>query len=394
MIKIISTFSKILFALVFALILFISLPQNRYLYRVLNDTIFKFRLGPDQKFYLNNPNKPVKKGKSLPWPIAQSYNHWSETEAFKKMHEEKESFAFLVIHQDSLIYEKYWQKHKDTSLSIAWSMSKSVISILIGAAIKDGFIKSEDDLVGKYIPEYANENLTIKHLLTMSSPITYYEAYKNPFAYTAKTLYGRPAYQTTVNYKMKGSPGKVLNYRSGETQLLSFVLSNATKQTIAEYASKKIWKNIGAENDALWALSFVDSLELAYCCLSATARDFAKIGQLWMHQGVSINGDTLVDPSFWERSIRPAELLEKNGEKNTRYGYQWWIGRHKEDTFYYMNGLNGQFVLCVPNKEMIVLRLGNKKSKDGDDFQCPDIYNYLEFGKEICALKNERSPDL
>ena len=241
-------------------------------------------------------------------------------------------------------------------------------------------------IVGNYLSEYEGKKLTIKHLLSMSSTIDYHEAYKNPFAYTAKTLYGRPVYQTTLGYKMDGEPGKILNYRSGETQLLSFILSKATKQSIAEYASEKIWQPMGAENNALWALSFGDSLELAYCCLSSTARDFAKIGQLWMNKGIFLNGDTLVNEDFWQRSIKPADLLEKDGQKNKRYGYQWWIGHYKGESFFYMNGLNGQFVLCMPNKEIIVLRLGNKKSKKDKDYHCPDIYKYLDFGLEICRF--------
>lgn len=384
--KLIISSLKLLLAFSSALILFISFPQNRYLYRVLGDTIFKFRFGPDQKFYLNNPNRVVKKAKSISWPVSKFYNTWNESKAFNQIHKDKESFAFLVLHKDSLIYEKYWSNHTDSALSMSWSMSKSVIGMLIGAAIRDGYIKSENDLVGNYLSEYEGKKLTIKHLLSMSSTIDYHEAYKNPFAYTAKTLYGRPVYQTTLGYKMDGEPGKILNYRSGETQLLSFILSKATKQSIAEYASEKIWQPMGAENNALWALSFGDSLELAYCCLSSTARDFAKIGQLWINKGIFLNGDTLVNEDFWQRSIKPADLLEKDGQKNKRYGYQWWIGHYKGESFFYMNGLNGQFVLCMPNKEIIVLRLGNKKSKKDKDYHCPDIYKYLDFGLEICRF--------
>jgi CubicO group peptidase (beta-lactamase class C family) len=226
-----------------------------------------------------------------------------ETETdFDQFLEKNKTVAFIIIKDDSIHYEKYFRGYDEASVVASFSMAKSVTSMLIGCAIEDGYIKSVDEPVTTYIPEFKREELsqvTIKHLLQMTSGIKFNESYINPFGDAATFYYGTNMRNAIYRRKLIQTPGTAFSYSSGDTEILGLVLERALKgKKITEYLQEKIWKPVGMEYDATWSLDRKkDGLEKTFCCINARARDFAKLGRLYLNKG-NWNG-TQVVPQKW-----------------------------------------------------------------------------------------------
>src|SRR3569832_2345450 len=164
--------------------------------------------------------------------------------------------------------------------------------------------------------------------------------------------------------KMKGEPGKIYDYKSGDTQLLAFILEKATGKTVSDYASEKIWSRIGAELPAQWSLDHKDGHEKAYCCIYSDARDFARFGKLMLDSGMW-NGEQIVSKEFVRQALAANGLVYSDEAKTkvTTYGYLWWLMKYKGHDIFYMRGLLGQYVMVVPDENMIIVRLGKHREK-------------------------------
>ena len=227
--------------------------------------------------------------------------------------------------------------------------------------------------------------MTIEHLLTMSSGIDFDEHYLNPFAFPARANYGDNLELLLTNYHVVNEPGVTYEYQSGNTQILAMLVSGVMRRSLAEVAETHVWSKIGAENDALWSLDRDGGVEKAFCCVNATARDFARIGKLYLQKG-QWNGEQIVDSAFVEASISSADIINKDGTPCTTYGYQWWLGEHQGMDFFFMRGIKGQYVLVVPEKELIVVRLGRKRDFGSRDKPHPDdVYRYLDMGLRMIS---------
>jgi CubicO group peptidase (beta-lactamase class C family) len=259
------------------------------------------------------------------------------------------------------------------------------VSVLVGIAIGEGKIKNVDQAVADFIPEYKvgkNAKLTIKHLLTMSSGIDFDEDYVSPFAYPAKAYYGTDIRTLTMKYKMEETPGKVFKYLSGNTELLAFVLEKATGKNISDYASEKLWMPIGASKSAFWSLDHENGVEKAYCCFNSNARDFARIGALYMHHG-NWNGKQIVPEEYVKNSVIPANLVDEEKKPNNRYGYSWWMLNYKGMHIYYARGILGQYVVAIPDKNILMVRLGHKRSKEKMNDHPKDVYTYIDAALDL-----------
>jgi CubicO group peptidase (beta-lactamase class C family) len=236
-------------------------------------------------------------------------------------------------------------------------MAKSVVSILIGCAIEDGFIKSVDEPVTAYIPELKDEGfdkVTIENLLQMTSGLDFNESYVNPFGDAATYYYGRNLPKAIKKAKLEVPPGERFNYVSGDTQILTYALDKALgDKSVSAYLEEKIWKPLGMEYGASWSLDRKDGLEKGFCCLNARARDFAKIGRLYLHKG-NWNGKQIVPEDWVEKSTR----RDSSNGSAAYYQYQWWIPSEEGD--FYAQGILGQFVYINPSKNIIAVRLGKK----------------------------------
>ena len=264
-------------------------------------------------------------------------------------------------------------------------MAKSWVSTLIGVAIKEGKIQAVDQKVCDFLPDFcaeADKDLTIKNLLTMSSGLNWEENYYNPIGQTAEAYYGTSLKGLVMKQKVVAPSGKIFNYHSSCTQLLAFILEEATGIGITDYASKKLWKPMGAKHPALWNTDAEGGDEKAFCCINSNARDFARLGKLYLDYG-NWNGNQLVDTSFVIQSTNPADLLDEYGDKNINYGWQFWLAKRKGLDVYYARGLWGQYVICIPEKDMIVIRLGRNYGNYLEDGHHDDFYAFIDAALEM-----------
>jgi CubicO group peptidase (beta-lactamase class C family) len=271
--------------------------------------------------------------------------------------------AFLIFQGDTLVYEKYFDEHTQNQVSNSFSAAKSVIGMLIGIAIEEGKIRSVDDLAGKYIPEFnknGREKITIRHLLTMSAGFDWVESGANPLSEAAEGYYGSDLYGLVTRLRVIDEPGVNFNYQSGNSQILGFIIEKATGKSINQYTEEKLWVPLGARNNAYWSLDKEGGDEKAFCCMYATARDYALLGQLLLNNGF-YNGKQVVPKWYIDKMLETPSMKTKENVPNMRYGWHTWVYKNKGNPIYYCRGLMGQYMIAIPNKNRVIVRLGSKR---------------------------------
>jgi len=359
---------------------------NGHLIKAVSNTYLKGRSGPSIDEYSIFENRVVKASKKpFIWPSSVNYNSKKLTTEELNLHEELKSVAFLVFHKDSIVHENYWDQFNDTSKTNTFSVAKSFIGLLIGAAIDEGYIKSVDQKVGDFLPEFKSgekAKVTIKHLLQMNSGIDFGESYGDPFGFMAKAYYGDDLYDLTVHKEVTQAPGSVWMYQGGNTLLLSFIIRKATGKTVSEYFSEKIWQPIGAKESALWNLDTENGLEKAYCCFYSNARDFGKIGRLILNNG-TINDQVILSQNYFERAIQPVNSKTLNGDLVDYYGYQIWMTHYQQQKVIYARGIQGQYIVALPDEELIIVRLGRKRYEEKVNNVPLDLLHYIDMAKRL-----------
>ena len=375
---------KYLLFIFIAINLLILISGKSWIYKAISITYLKGHTSSYIHDFVHFPANTIEAGEHQKWLTSKDYNKANLPEFIKPINKELETVAFLVIINDSIKYEEYWHGYTTDSASNFFSMSKSYISTLVGVAIKDNIINI-DDKVCDFLPEYCGEKeklLTIKNLLTMSSGLNWNESYYNPLGKIAEAYYGKNLKKLVMNLKVIEPPGKVFKYYSCNTQLLAFILESTTGKSINEYASEKLWIPMGAKHPALWNTDKKEGDEKAFCCINSNARDFARIGKLYMNNG-NWNGTQIIDSTYVSQATSAADLLDKDGNKNLNYGYQFWITNYKDLDIYYARGLWGQYVICIPDKDMIIVRLGRKYGKSLEDGHHEDFYQFIDAALEM-----------
>ena len=290
-------------------------------------------------------------------------NYAHEKMDMKIFLEKSPTVAFLIIRNDTLMYEKYFRDYEAGTPVASFSMAKSYVSALIGIAIAEGKIKSEDEPVVNYLTELKGkkgwDKVTIHHLLQMASGVKFGEGYNTPFSGAASFYYGRTLCKSIARLKIEKEPMTGFDYKSVNTELLGLILERATGKHMTEYLDEKIWQPLGMEYDASWSIDKKNNgLEKAFCCINAKARDFAKFGRLYLNKG-NWNGDQVV----------PAEWVKKSLTINTEpgaewyYNRQWWLAS-KEDGDFSAGGHLGQYIYVYPKKNLIIVRLGVSRAKE------------------------------
>ena len=277
--------------------------------------------------------------------------------------------AGLVILQGGKIrLEEYRMDSDKDDRWTSFSVAKSLVSTLVGAAIKDGFIKSIDDPLINYIPELKGsgyDGVTVKQLLTMTSGVKWNEDYadKNSDVAQFNLTKSKDGVDPIILYmktlKSEAEPGTRWQYNTGETNLIGVLVAKATGKTLSEYLSEKIWKPYGMEKDAVWMLND-GGREIGGCCISATVRDFALFGQFAMEGGKI--GDVSVVPDGWfeQAGLKQADIaIPGRG-----YGYQWWT---YDDGSFAGQGIFGQGIFIDPKRKLVIASNGNWPSATPDD---------------------------
>lgn len=367
-------FKIIVITLISLVVIYLFLP--RYVQRAL------IHLTPSIDDYKIFHNRTISAGEPQPWKKSTRYRTAIQSDSIRKRLEKYKPVAGLIIQNGELVYEEYWEGYDSSSISNSFSAGKAVVSLLVGIALDEGYIKSVDQKVGDFLPAFKNgskKDLTIKDVLTMSSGINWDESYSTPFSLTTEAYYGEDLNSLINDLELVEEPGVNFEYLSGNTQILAMVVQAATGQTISDYASEKIWKKIGASYDALWNLDSEGGMEKAYCCFNTNVRDFARFGQLILNKGVW-NGDTIISAEYIQDATSPKTYLKdkETGDIVDFYGYQWWIINYKGHQIPYMRGILGQYIFSIPDKNAVVVRLGHTRSKTKINHHPQDVYDYLD----------------
>ena len=380
--KRIKIFLLILIGIVTLFSAFLFLSGNDHLFKGLANTYFIGRTGPAIDEHKIFANRTIASGEHDPWLISKRLNEYEIPADILTGMEEYDPVAFLIIRKDSIVLEKYWEGYSESSLSNSFSMAKTFVGILTLKAINDGYIENVDQKVSEFLPgfdEGMNSELTIRHLLSMSSGMNFDESYGDPFGFMAKAYYGDELYKKTMEYEVVEEPGQTFKYLGGNTILLSLIIAKATGKTLSEFCSESLWKPIGAGHDALWNLDDEGGIEKAYCCYYSNARDFARIGKLFMQKG-DWNGNQIIDTALVEQSLQHLNLKK---EKVDYYGWHWWTGIYDGGPFFYARGILGQYVITIPEKELIIVRLGHRRSKEKIGNHIKDAFDYQDLALDL-----------
>ncbi|SMP06489.1 serine hydrolase domain-containing protein [Chryseobacterium profundimaris] len=358
--------------IVIAAVLFYLLGYS-YIFNGISKTYLKGKMSAhidDGKFFTHNV---IAAGNPVPWEKHPEYNKKSLPKSIVEDLNHSNTASFLVIKSGKLIHEQYWNGYNELSKTNSFSMAKAVTVMLFGKAFEEGKIKSIDDKFSDYFPEFKNkelaEHLTLKNLAQMESGLNWEENYKNPFLPNAKAYYGRSLIKATFSRTFKHQPGKRFEYQSGSTQLLGFAVRKAVNQTLASYLSEKIWIPLGMEQDAEWSTD-ESGMEKTYCCIHASTRDFAKLGQLFLNDGKA-GEKQILNLDFINQMRTPTKKSEEI------YGMGFWINYDNPIKHYYFLGLQGQYIIMVPEHDMVIVRTGSFNNLPKNDRGRPDQVKFL-----------------
>ncbi|MEL1239892.1 serine hydrolase domain-containing protein [Flavobacterium flavipallidum] len=382
--KILSGLVIVISILILALYIF----KKDYLLRAVRITYFNGHSTAfldDYKYFdtatIQKSNQPQ------PWPIAKDYNLVKPTERLEKTHQQTGTVAFLIIKNDSIWNENYYDNYSKNSKSNSFSMAKSIVTSALGKAIMDGKIKNLDQKVADFFPEFSKGKsaaMTVGDLASMSSGLEWDEAYYDPFSVTTQAYFDEDLSKIILGLKNNSAPGKAYKYLSGNTQLLAMCIEKATGKPLTEYVSESFWKPMGAESDAFWQTD-KKGLVKAFCCIASNARDFARFGKIYLDNG-KWNGKQILDSNFVAKSVHP------RFKESPQYGYGWWLSEFQNKKVFYMRGHLGQYVIVVPEDNLIIVRLGHHdiKSTNGTPHNV-DFYVYLEETYKILQEQSSQS---
>lgn len=307
--------------------------------------------------------------------------------------------ALLIIKNDTIVYEHYHNGFESEDVHISWSMSKSVISALMGIAIEEGAIKSIEETVTDYLPGFIGtgyDGVRIKDVLQMSSGVDFNEDYGD-FNSDINALgryfaLGMPMSDFAKRLKNIRPPGTYNWYISVDTQVLGMILTKATGKTISEYMYEKLWSKIGAESDAYWIIDKA-GMEFALGGLNITARDYAKLGQLYLDSG-RWQGQQIVPEEWVIASITPDAPhlmpgIRNNAKFKDGYGFQWWIPFGGDDEFN-AQGIYGQFIYIDPDQKVVIVKLASNYHFKND---VNKLYHEIEIALFRSIIENMKESD-
>ncbi|MCC1495404.1 serine hydrolase [Alcanivorax sp. 1008] len=269
--------------------------------------------------------------------------------------------GLMVLHQGTNMFEQYYLEATQKDRFTSWSVAKSVVGTLTAIALKDGHIASLDDQVKQYVSELdgaAWGEVPIRDLLRMASGIQFDEIYDEKFSdinmlFYRTFLLGEGVRDVIADLPAEGPSGESFHYISPNSQILGWVLESAVGKPVSEYAAEALWQPLGMQDEAIWNLD-QGGVELAFCCLNMTLRDYSKLGQLYLQQGVWKGKQLLPEGWVQQASHRPEPWLAAgNGYPERGYGYHLWVPKNPDEEFFF-NGVWGQTV-WVSEKHHIVI---------------------------------------
>ena len=308
--------------------------------------------------------------------------------------------GLIILHDNKMLYEEYWNGNDRHSKHISWSVAKSLLSALIGIAVEEGLIDSIDDPATKYLPDFKDtgyEGITIKNILQMSSGVTFNEDYADPNSDINKfgraLARGKPMRDFAKTLQNGREQGTYNHYVSIDTQVLGFILESVTNMHLREYLYKKIWNKIGMENDAYYITDRTGT-DLALGGLNATLRDYAKFGYLYLNNGDWF-GEQIV-PEQWvidSRTPDAPHLMPNAGDELSSsewgYGYQWWIPGNPMTDFT-AHGVYNQFIYVDPISGVVIAKTSsNHRFRSEKDYsKAVHVAMFRSIAKHISKQAN------
>ncbi len=262
---------------------------------------------------------------------------------------ERQSVAGLLVIKDGKIaYERYGLGNDENSKWISYSVAKSVVSMLIGAAVKDGYIRNVDESVSDYLPRLKGSSYdqsSIRNILQMASGVEWNEDYADPEADINRATWATlDMYEYLRHKPRENAPGETFNYNTAETNLAGTLLRSAIGNNLATYLSEKIWQPFGMESDAWWVLTEPGGGEFGGCCISATLRDYGRIGLFALNEGRLADGTEVLAPGWMTDSTTPSKAY-------AGYGYFWWL---TDDTVFTAIGIFGQGIYINREENVVI----------------------------------------
>jgi CubicO group peptidase (beta-lactamase class C family) len=298
-------------------------------------------------------------------PLLTEFQYDGATKKVEEFLRRTQTTSFVVIKNGVIVSEKYFQGADEKSQFTSWSVAKSFLSTMVALAMKDGLIKSLDDQVEKYVPELKGKaygSVTIQQLLQMSSGIKFDETYANKLSDINMLFYrvflgGASINDVVSGYEREAPAGTRFLYVSSDSQVLGWVLSKVSGMSLSQYIQTRLWAPLGMESSAYWSVERTGGAEVAYCCVNATARDFAKLGQLYLDQGMW-KGQQFLPEGWVKEATRPtrdylkpeASLLKLRG-----YQYHWWVPVGY-DGEYFANGVWGQMIWVSEKTKTVIVK--------------------------------------
>lgn len=344
-----------------------------YLFNGIRQTYLRGESGAtihDGKYF---PSHTIAKGNTSLWEKDTLYNKKPLSKALVEDLKNTETTSFLIIKDGKLLHEEYWDGYSANSKSNSFSMAKAVTVLLLGKALEEKKISSLHQRYSDFYENYKNiefgKDLTVGDLAKMEAGLNWTEDYSNPFLQNAKAYYGKSLEEAVLLRSFTEQPGTEFEYQSGATQLLGFALRKSLNQPLAQYASEKLWKPLGMEENADWSTDEF-GMEKTFCCIHSTSRDFAKLGQLFLNDGKTGNHQ-IISSQFLNEMKTPTKLSKE------AYGMGLWINNDSDLKHYYFWGLYGQYIIIVPEKNMVIVRTGMYKDQPKDARGRPEQAAFL-----------------
>lgn len=301
------------------------------------------------------PTRPIAgnaKARVLPEKFADldgfSYQFEGRSWDLQSHMEAQQTAGILVIQDGQIVLERYGLDHSIDAPWVSFSVTKSLVSLLYGAALRDGFITSSDALITDYLPEFHGTSyagVSIKNILQMASGVAWNEDYADPTSDIANLPIEQSAGFAYMGALPRvAAPGERFNYNTGETNIAGAVLRKAIGGNLSEYASTKLFLPAGLTNSAHWMLDSANGNEFAGCCISATLRDYGRLGLFVMEHSASAPKDSPMAPGWLQEAIQPSTA-------SASYGYFWWL---LDDGVFAAEGIFGQIILVDPKRNLVI----------------------------------------
>jgi len=366
---------KILLILLSVLLIVIGIfygPKIARLYHLANlyneDSIDRNFINIDNIFSVSEPIPASDNPYTFPrrdFVLPETFFFDGEQRLLSEELEHYKTDGLIVLHNGNLLYENYWNNNSATSKHIAFSVTKSFVSALVGIALDEGLIDNIKDPITKYLPDFKGagyEGVRIKDILQMSSGVDFNEDYADPKSdinrFGRATARGSSFRDFAKSLERGREPGTYHHYVSIDTQVLGFLLAEVTGMPLKEYLYKKIWNKIGMEDDAFFIVDN-NGVEMALGGLNATLRDYAKFGELYLNRG-KWNGEQVVPASWVDASHTTDGPHLKPGESELSsspwgYGLQWWVPGFP-DTDYTASGVYNQYIYIDPLTNVVIAK--------------------------------------